>query len=78
MEVLQPSCDHEGVANMQKIEQKVRENMFMVTRTSELMALETVLPLQLVYGIINVLFFFFFCHVACRTLVPQAGTKSGP
>ena len=64
---------------MQKIEQKVRENMFMVTRTSELMALETVLPLQLVYGIINVLFFFFFfCHVACRTLVPQAGTKSGP
>ena len=60
MEVLQPSCDHEGVANMQKIEQKVRENMFMVTRTSELMALETVLPLQLVYGIINVLFFFFF------------------
>lgn len=46
---------------MQKIEQKVRVNMFLVTRTSELMALETVLPLELVYGIINVLFFFLPC-----------------
>lgn len=77
LEGLQPSCDHEGVANMQKTEQKVRKNMFMVTRTIKLMALETVLPLELVCGILNVLFFF-FCHVACRTLVPQGGTESGP
>ena len=76
LEVLQPSCDHEGMANMQKTEQKVRKNMFMVTHTIKLMALETVLSLELMCGIINVLFFF-FCHVACRNLVPQAGTESG-
>ena len=63
LEVLQPYCDHEGVANMQKIEQKVRKNMFMVTRTIKLMALETVLPLELVCGILSVLFFFLPCSL---------------
>lgn len=60
LEGLQPSCDREGVAKMQKTEQKVRKNTFMVTRTIKLMALEIVLPLELVCGILNVLFFFFF------------------
>ena len=74
--VLQPSRDHEGVANMLNEDggaESQKELMFTVTRAIKLMAPETVLPLELACVL-----FFPFGHTACGILVPQPGIEPEP